>query len=61
MDDVTDDNQQKFTIRVQSPHGEVEVFYNATEIERDCDDLDFKDKNGKVHNFHGHAFHVAEE
>jgi len=60
MDDVVDENAQKYTIRVYMKLGE-EVFNGCTEVESDNDHLEFIDKNDKRHEFYGVAYHIQQE
>ena len=61
MDDVLGDPAEKFTITVYVGTAH-EVFNGCTEVDQDYDGgVEFTDKNGLKHQFHGVTFHVVEE
>lgn len=62
MDDVVDENEQKYTITVYRSATEAEVFHGCTEVEHNDESLEFIDKNGKGHELYGvDSYHIAEE
>lgn len=63
MGHMDDDNIERFTIHVRHKTGDAspEVFNAATNVDTDRDEIEFDDRNGKHHIFHGVTFHVAAE
>lgn len=60
---MDDDNIDRYTIHVRHKAGDAstETFNAATNVDAEDDRLEFDDRNGKHHIFHGVSYHVAAE
>jgi hypothetical protein len=60
---MDNDNETRYSITVRYQQGDVagELFNSCIEVDASGDDLNFTDRNGKTHEFHGVSYHIAEE